>query len=670
MKTTTTQISPYARSIMEASSDSLVTLDIHGKILDLNKSVLNFMGLTRKELLGSNFLDYFVQPKKATEYYQQLLLDGISSNLLLMVRHNDTEQTKVIFNGLVYKDDQGNTIGAIVSARTESIEKSKTTELKEAVVFAELATRIAEEAKLKAEKATQKAEKGVKAKQQFLSTMSHEIRTPMNSIIGFTKVLLKTELSAKQKEYLSAIKLSGDALIVLINDILDLAKVDSGKMTFEQTPFRLDLTVSAITHLLDNKIQEKNLVLIKEFDSRIPKVVVGDPVRLHQIILNLMSNAVKFTSEGKITVSVRLVSEDDDNIEIEFAVSDTGIGIAENKITTIFENFQQATTDTSRLYGGTGLGLAIVRHLVELQGGTVTVSSKINVGSVFSFTLSYLKTQAEIELEPELPELTTKVNNIKVLVVEDIPLNQLLMRTILDEFGFERDISENGKIAIEKLKANTYDIILMDLQMPEMNGFEATEYIRNTMKLDIPIIALTADVTTVDLEKCKYVGMNDYISKPIDERLLYTKILGFVDKPVAGLLKGIPENQVAKIIKKNKYIDLDNLIYRTKSNPKLILEIITLYLNQTPNLIKLMKQSLGEKDWLPLYAAAHKIIPSFSIMGISTDFEKIAKRIQEYASSQKETDDMPELVYQLENVCSKACEELEIEYNSIKNSCA
>jgi len=670
METTTTQISPYARSIMEASSDSLIALDFHGKIIDLNESVLKFMCLKRTELIGRNYLDYFVQPQKATVLFQKLLLDGISSNLLLLVRRNETEQTKVIFNGLVYKDDQGITIGAIFSARTESSEKSKTTELKEAVVFAELATKLAEEAKSTAEKATQKAEKGVKAKQQFLSTMSHEIRTPMNSIIGFTKVLLKTELSAKQKEYLSAIKLSGDALIVLINDILDLAKVDSGKMTFEQTPFRLDLTVSAIIHLLDSKIQEKNLELIKEFDSTIPKVVIGDPVRLHQIILNLLSNAVKFTSEGKITVSVHLVSEDDDKIEIEFAVSDIGIGIAENKINTIFDDFQQATTETSRLYGGTGLGLAIVRHLVELQGGTVSVSSKIDEGSVFSFMLSYRKTLVEIEQEPEPPELTTKVNNIKVLVVEDIPLNQLLMRTILDEFGFEMDISENGKIAIEKLKANTYDIILMDLQMPEMNGFEATDYIRNTMKSDIPIIALTADVTTVDLEKCKYVGMNDYISKPIDERLLYNKILEFVHRPEPFSLKVFPEIIGNKVINKNKYIDLENLINRTKSNPKLILEIITLYLNQTPNLIKLMKQSLGKKDWLPLYAAAHKIIPSFSIMGISTDFEKIAKRIQEYASSQKETDDMPELVYQLENVCSKACEELEIEYNSIKNSCA
>ena len=237
---------------------------------------------------------------------------------------------------------------------------------------------IAEEAKLHAESATRIAEDAVKAKQQFLSNMSHEIRTPMNAIIGFTKVVMKTELTAKQKEYLAAIKISGDALIVLINDILDLAKVDAGKMTFEQTPFKMDVSIAAMLHLFETKIQEKNLVLVKEYDKNIPEVLVGDSVRLHQIILNLVSNAVKFTSKGKITVSVKMLSEDEEKVTLEFAVKDTGIGIAANKIDSIFDDFQQATSDTSRLYGGTGLGLAIVKQLVEPQGGTIHVTSKID----------------------------------------------------------------------------------------------------------------------------------------------------------------------------------------------------------------------------------------------------------------------------------------------------
>ena len=326
--------------------------------------------------------------------------------------------------------------------------------------------------------------------------------------------------------------MSGDALIVLINDILDLAKVDAGKMTFEQTPFKLALSLSAMLHLFETKIQEKNLELIKEYDDKIPDVLVGDPVRLHQIILNLVSNAVKFTSNGKITVSVRLISEDEEKVTIEFAVTDTGIGIPENKIGKIFDNFQQATSATSRLFGGTGLGLAIVKQLVEPQGGSISVKSKLDEGSTFSFILSFIKTNTEAILETKIEELNTEIKNIKVLVAEDIPLNQLLMKILLEEFGFEHDIADNGKIAIEKLQNNPYDIILMDLQMPEMNGFEATEYIRNTMNSKIPIIALTADVTTVDLSKCKAVGMNDYISKPVDERLLYSKIIELLKKSV------------------------------------------------------------------------------------------------------------------------------------------
>jgi len=265
--------------------------------------------------------------------------------------------------------------------------------------------------------------------------------------------------------------------------------------------------------------------------------------------------------------------------------------------------------------------------------------------------------------------LDTEIKNIKVLVVEDIALNQLLMKTVLDDFGFERDIAANGKIAIEKLQAKCYDIILMDLQMPEMNGFEATEYIRNKLNSKIPIIALTADVTTVDLVKCKAVGMNDYIAKPVDERLLYNKIVGLVKKPEpiksngdkgTGAPGGNDES------KKLKCIDLAYLIRRTKSNPTLIMEMISLYLEQTPPLISVMKQSLQDKDWNSLQAAVHKIIPSFSIMGISSDFENMAKKVKEYAGTQLQTDGIPDLVFQLGNVCTQACIELEEEFNRIK----
>ena len=361
--------------------------------------------------------------------------------------------------------------------------------------------------------------------------MSHEIRTPMTAIIGFSKVVLKTDLSDKQREYISAIKTSSDSLLVLINDILDLAKVDAGKMTFEQNAFEMETDISAMLHLFDLKVQEKNLKLIKEYDTRIPKVLKGDSVRLNQIILNLVSNAVKFTSKGKITLSVRLIETKDEKVIIEFVVSDTGIGLADNLIPTIFESFQQATSSTTRQYGGTGLGLAIVKQLVEQQGGTINVKSKINEGSNFSFVLSFQKSNGKIKSESTIPEINPEIKKIKVLAVEDIALNQMLLKIILDDFGFQGDFAENGKVAIEKLKANSYDIVLMDIQMPVMGGLEATEYIRNKMNSKIPIIALTADVTMEDLEKCKAIGMNEHVTKPIDEKLLYNKIVALVINP-------------------------------------------------------------------------------------------------------------------------------------------
>ena len=372
------------------------------------------------------------------------------------------------------------------------------------------------------------AQIAIASKQQFLSNMSHEIRTPMTAITGFSKVLLKTNLTDQQMEYITAIKTSSDALLILINDILDLAKVDAGKMTFEQNKFEMESDISSMLHLFDLKFQEKNIKLIKNYDSRIPRVLIGDSVRLNQIILNLMSNAIKFTAKGHIIFATKLISVNDEKVLIEFTITDTGIGMEESTIPTIFESFQQASSSITLKYGGTGLGLAIVKQLVELQGGTITVKSKITEGSTFSFNLSFQK--VNLEIKEELPKLglVEKINKIKVLVVEDTPLNQMLLKIILRDFGFDLDLAENGIEAIKKLESNVYDIILMDIQMPEMNGIEATEYIRNKMNSKIPIIALTADVTMVDLEKCTAVGMNAHIAKPIDEKLLFDKIIELV----------------------------------------------------------------------------------------------------------------------------------------------
>ncbi len=656
-------LSKYSLSLIEASHDPLITINTEGKITDLNEATVFITGIERKKLKGTDFFIYFTDPVKAKGVYQQVFATGSVADSPLTIKHINGKLTDVLFNGSVYKDDEGNVLGIVIVARDVTEQKIVASELVEARVFAELATGIAEVARKKAESSTKIAVESVKAKQQFLSNMSHEIRTPMNAIIGFTKVVLKTELTPKQREYLLAIKMSGDSLIVLINDILDLAKVDAGKMQFEVAPFKMANSIKAMLNLFDTKIQEKNLELTLNYDRKIPEVLLGDAVRLHQIILNLLSNAVKFTNEGKIIMDVKLLENNDDNVVVQFSIQDTGIGIHQERINEIFENFQQASSNTTRLYGGTGLGLAIVKQLVEGQHGSVSVTSEFGKGSKFSFQLAFEKSIGQQPMEDEIQEPDLTIKSLNVLVVEDIALNQLLMKTLLEDFKFGCDIASNGKIALDKLKKNNYDIILMDLQMPEMNGFEATSYIRNEMKSNIPIIALTADVTTVDREKCMIVGMNDYIAKPVDEKMLYTKIVGLVKK---YQVEQQPLSLIMNSSKRLKYVNLNYLYQRTKSNPTLIAEMIRLYLEQTPVIMAEIKTSLVNEDWNNMQAAVHKMIPSFSIMGMNPEFESKARKVHELASIEQQKVEIVPLVNDLENILKGACIELAEELASIK----
>lgn len=651
-------LSKYSRTLIEASLDPLITINSEGKITDMNQALADITGITREKITGTDFFDYFTDREKARQVYQEAFAKGYVVDSPLTIRHRDGKLTDVLFNGSVYKDERGNVLGIVIVARDITARKKFENELIEA--------------KQKAEKAAKIAEEAVKAKQQFLSNMSHEIRTPMNAIVGFTKVVLKTDLTDKQREYINAIKISGDALIVLINDILDLAKVDAGKMTFEKIPFKLSASIYAMLHLFETKIREKDLELIKEYDTSIPEVLIGDPVRLHQIVLNLVSNAIKFTQKGKITVSVKLISQDYDKATIEFAVSDTGIGIPEDRLETVFDNFQQATSDTSRLYGGTGLGLAIVKQLVQAQGGAIKVKSKVGEGSTFSFTLSFRKAKDKTLPQAdggEKQEAAQGDQKGRILVVEDVALNQLLMRTLLEDFGYELDIAGNGKVAVERLKKDHFDLVLMDLQMPEMNGFAATRIIRDDLKLDMPIIALTADVTTVDLEKCREVGMNDYISKPIDDKLLLKKLNQYLQtektaKEDKKMNQQNNQNQAGEGQK--KYTNLEFLRQLTKNNPDMIAEMINVYLEETPQLIKKMKQGLDREDWEAIRSGAHSVIPSFSTMGMGEEYAAMAKRIQENAEQKKHADEIRDLLQKIGRVCEHAYAELRQELTVLK----
>ena len=387
-------------------------------------------------------------------------------------------------------------------------------------------------------KAKEVAEGLTNAKDKFLATMSHELRTPLNSIIGFTKLLLKNDITEKQKKQLQAVKSSSDILLVLINDILDLSKHEADKILIEETDLDLIDLIKTVSQGLQLRFEEKELKVTEDLDSNIPKILRGDPVRIEQIFLNLLSNALKFTAKGgQINISAKVHKEDDKNVSIKFGVSDTGIGIAEDKIEHIFEPFSEASRSTARKYGGTGLGLSIVKRLVELMGGTIAVKSVVNEGCTFTFTLPLKRSEATIVAKESKALLRSnelkEIGSLKILLAEDTPINQFLIEEIMLGFNFKVDTAENGKIVIELLEKNDYDIILMDLMMPEMDGFEATRYIRNKMeppKSKIPIIALTADVNKHVVVKCHEAGMDDYILKPFNEVELLNKMSRLVKK--------------------------------------------------------------------------------------------------------------------------------------------
>ncbi|MES2375856.1 MAG: ATP-binding protein [Bacteroidota bacterium] len=384
-----------------------------------------------------------------------------------------------------------------------------------------------------------RAEASEKVKQLFLANMSHEIRTPMNAILGFARLLEEAITDKELQSYTQVIIKSGDDLLVILNDILDFSRIEAGKVNFEQEPFNLKGTVNAIVTMMESKALSKNLALTSVIDEHIPAILVGDSVRLSQILLNLVSNAIKFSDNGDISISITAADENDQNIIVEFIIKDTGIGIPLEKQDKIFESFEQATTDTVRKFGGTGLGLSIAKQLVEMQDGRIFVKSEPGKGAEFHFRLPFLKAKRTINKvavannEPDKPSNAIKKSGegIKVLVVEDNAVNQMLIVKVLQNRGFTIDVAENGIIALSKYRNNDYNIVLMDIQMPEMDGYETTRNIRamESPKKDIPIMAMTAHTFKGERERCLAMGMNDYIPKPFNVNELFEKIFALVE---------------------------------------------------------------------------------------------------------------------------------------------
>jgi signal transduction histidine kinase/DNA-binding response OmpR family regulator len=383
-------------------------------------------------------------------------------------------------------------------------------------------------------KAREIAENSTKVKEIFLANMSHEIRTPMNAILGFTRMLYETPLTEEQLGYLDAINFSSESLLVIINDILDYSKIQSGKVSIEKCDFSLHKLAQDIITMLRPKASDKGLALSCKVDKSIPEVLKGDPVRLNQILTNLLSNAIKFTESGSVGLEIVQLLTKDDCLNLQFKVRDTGIGIPADKQAVVFDSFVQASDDTTRKYGGTGLGLSIVKSLVELQHGNILIESEPGHGTTFIVNLSLDRANhtAVTSVSPSIsrPEEVEQISRLAILVVEDNPVNQLLVRKVLEKVNCKIDIARNGLEAIALLKSKDFDIVLMDVQMPEMDGYEATQYIRTQLPspyAQLPIIAMTAHAFGEDVTRCLAVGMNDYISKPFKSEDLYLKILQY-----------------------------------------------------------------------------------------------------------------------------------------------
>ncbi len=498
------------------------------------------------------------------------------------------------------------------------------------------------------------AEESMKSKERFLANMSHEIRTPMNAVIGMTNLLINnTSLTDEQSEYLEIIKESSDNLLVIINDILDFSKIESGKITFESTSFSLKNMIQNVVSILNVKAPHKGLYLNHNVDADCPDMLIGDSVRLNQILINLVGNAIKFTSDGGIDIDVSIEKQLEKMVILHFSVKDTGIGIDQSKFNTIFDSFSQAGEDTTRKFGGTGLGLAITKQLIELQGGKIWLQSQVNKGSKFSFTIPFELSEKEQEPKETKQKTIQKIDfsGRKILLVEDNYFNQVVAKKTLKSFGINCDVAENGFRALEKLQAHSYELILMDIQMPEMDGYEATAQIRSMTEplSKIPIIAMTAGALKGDEEKCLEAGMDAYISKPFNPKHLASLLANYLPKnqePSLYLQNERVEQTPGLSLEdelKQSGINLDYLVSLSGGSTEFIIEMIQLFLSQSPDYLDKMNYQLKQRKWADLSKTAHKFLSSVGYMGLTREAEML-REVETSSKAVENLDTLPGLV--------------------------
>ncbi len=600
------------RDLFNYSQAFICTHDLTGTILSVNPALCEKLGYKSEEMVGKRLQD-FIPPndveKFQPNYLNKIIADEKINGLFRVIQKNGNKLFLLYQN---YKVKEEGLEAYVIGFSQDITDRVK-----------------AENELLLAKKLTDEASR---AKEIFLANMSHEIRTPMSGILGVAGLLAKTNLDRQQKNYAKLITESANNLLVIVNEVLDIEKIASGKFDFENVHFKISEKITTTIQSFQYKAEEKGLNL--HFKNTLPNdlIVQGDPYRLSQILNNLLSNAIKFTQEGKIIVTANIQKQEDDKTFINFLVKDTGIGIPNDRLSIIFDPFIQASSDITRKYGGTGLGLSICKNLVEMQGGKISVTSEEHVGTTFAFTIPY--TIGSIELLTEDVKVEVNYNSIgkkKILVAEDVELNQFLAKHILEGWGFSVDIAINGKEAVACAEQKHYDLILMDIQMPEMDGITATEKIRKLKGevSSIPIVALTANALKGDDNRYLKAGMNDYITKPYTEERLFKVISKFLKpapKDISNKKEVMSEEILIQEAQPNKKLyDLTMVNLIGKDNPDFAKKMVKLFLDTIPSEMQKLEEASINEERTKISFIAHKMKSTIDSMGIASIADAIRK---------------------------------------------
>ncbi len=490
------------------------------------------------------------------------------------------------------------------------------------------------------------AEASAKAKSDFVANVSHELRTPLNAILGFAGLMSRTGLDPVQQEYMEAVSSSGSSLLAIINDILDLSKLDAEKLVPEKVPFSIQELLRAVQLMLKPRAVAQQLDFRCTVDAALPARVLGDPMRLRQILVNLIGNAIKFTREGGVYVQGTLLQQEGSSVSVAFSIKDTGIGIPVAQQETIFERFNQGDNDTTRKYGGTGLGLAIAKQLVQLQDGTLTLKSEPGKGSEFVVVLPF-DLEMENPVDMASPKATATIKTQQVLIVEDNLMNQKLARIMLQNNGFNIAIANNGIEALELLREQRFDLILMDIQMPLMDGCQAARAIRRELHLDIPIIAMTAYALDSEREQCIREGMNDYLAKPFQEKDLLLKIAKWL--PVEEHKNNTPVQPL---------ISFAFLKEQTGNNMVFIEEMIGLFLEHNPENIRDLDRAIRQADFDVIRKITHILRNETAFFGLQPVVGDKLQDMEQLAGAGENIKVIAGLFEMVKAVCGEAVKEL------------